>query len=283
MGAPTASEITPIDGDTLADIDDISVIWTPDISDPIDITMFDNKKGITSYPTNYVAMPAGVFKAYANVELFPEDTNITVTFEAKSMSGALASVSSTFDCRKPYVIHHLTEMKNMPLGGVRMIASLHDSGLGMVGDRGAISLNSRPSISTPQVKALINVFTLVGAFDSVQAHITSTRPFLDLLTFLSQAVSLPLSEQVLSTVQAENGFINVGQQVFETKIITNFITNVIMYASIADVPVVIETLITLGISRDVIYQTLISLEIAEGIGIEAYVDIIDTILDQIRN
>ena len=181
MPAPIASQLTPADLDTFADIDRVSLVWTAaDLLDPLDVTEFTIARGATLYPVTYQALGAGTYKVSADVGLFPGDKSVNITATAKTVAAVSGSASWSFDCRGGEGAGAPLDLPSHSVALAAMLAELPNINPLVAGGIARASHTPAGTFGLA-IHAAIFVEQLVAAADAAPAHFVAAKSFLILL------------------------------------------------------------------------------------------------------
>jgi hypothetical protein len=283
MAAPTLSNFSPVDGETYADIADVSVIASPnpgDNSDPVDLDTRQIFRDGIPYTTNYLALPGNAFLIYANVGLFPGETDVEVSVEISSEGASLATDTWNFDCREGMGVEVATDILAPVQIALAGAAALHIKEAISIERGQIVTLNSRPNVASDPVIAHVYAVVFGGGFDFALARISATREIRQLLALVAAGVGAEEVSESLRAARLIDG-VTFSKSLFALRMRGEQIRLALESAAIT-IPAEVAVLLSLAVTKEQIAEVLRSFDVSGGDSLIANVDLVDLILSEGR-
>jgi hypothetical protein len=280
MAAPIASQVTPANGETLADLDVVSVVWTPQSGDAIDTTQFTVMRGATSLTPILTPLGAGIWKVSAEASLWPDETNVSITFGAKSVSAAAATATTTFATRGGWQDAEQLNVETTPITGgeVQRLRAL--VAVAPAGD--SVRLHTEFYFQqSDTVKMSVTVYSFIGAADMAMLLVSVTHPIEDVLGMCSIGIGPNVEGRALNLAELDGLMAN---QVALDQITLSGPALNQSGAGCLDigVPFVNPAPAAATVGKQIDATALAALDACEGSGMVANVDLLEAALDDIR-
>jgi hypothetical protein len=183
MAAPTASQLTPAHGSTDQDLGKCSVVWTPAPGETIDTGSFTCTKNGASRSVSFIHQGAGVILVESDVGLWPDESSVTVVFKASNTLAEEGTASATFSTRGGMGDGQRASV-GVQSGAGSATAKLLLLSMIVEGDTARLSSYTY-IVSGDHARLQLEPYEFTGAADTARLLASVTKPISDLLATCS--------------------------------------------------------------------------------------------------
>lgn len=271
MTAPIASQLIPVDGETIADLDRVSIVWSGAGGDPVDTTQFEFLRGMTSLSTSFTPLGGDNWQVFAEAGLFPDEVNVQVTAKAKSIGGTQATSVRTFSTRTSMQFTTPYEFLNRAsyvFSFIQLEAFI--ASIGVIGTQ--LNFNVRPNVAGDELIAF-QIVKMFGSADLGKMKISATRQIIQLLGINAQGIGIPTegfgeNAKDIHPIVKSSGLNTLTLVAEDERPLFQTLEALLPFEDL----LVLQTLVS-GIEKDSI--AIVAIDISSGDGIVIFVDLID--------